>query len=150
MYNFNIVPSGAYHISQKKPRLQKKKKHPHERRHRFAHLGLLNTILILLLMGANIRVPPCWGKRKEKTLHVIRKKTPKWRFFGRYWTRHLRWQLVARNGDDGHGRGRCSSTNKGIRTSASVSSPDTARLPPAASWPGSRNRSCTRKKKCYS
>ena len=35
-------------------------------------------------------------------------------------------------GDDGHGRGRCSST-KGIRTSAPVNSPDTARPPPAAS-----------------
>ena len=44
---------------------KKNKNHPHERRHRFAHL---DTILVLLLMGANIRAPPCWSKRKEKTL----------------------------------------------------------------------------------
>ena len=36
------------------------------------------------------------------------------------------------DGGDGHGRGRCSSTG-GIRTSAPVSSPDTARPPTAAS-----------------
>ena len=35
--------------------------------------------------------------------------------------RHYRWQLVGRDDDDDdHGRGRCSSTNKGIHTSATV------------------------------
>ena len=70
------------------------------------------------------------------------------RFFGRYWS--IQIKLEARRGADGHGRGRCSSTGRGIRTSAPVSSPGEARLQPAGTWnqkPGSRNQSYTRVKK---
>ena len=80
-------------------------------------------------------LPPFGAKLKDK--HYTGKKKQYGAFLADtgQWTRHLRWQLVARGGgddDDGHGRGRCSST-KGIRTSAPVNSPDTARPPPAAS-----------------
>ena len=44
---------------------------------------------------------------------------------------NIKIELEARSGADGHGRGRCSSTSRGIRTSAPVSSPGAARLQPA-------------------
>ena len=63
---------------------------------------------------------------------------------------NMKIKLEARSGADGHGRGRCSSTGRGIRTSAPVSSPGEARLQPAGTRnqePGTGNQSYTRVKK---
>ena len=151
---YRVVPYGAYRTTT----IKKKKKHTKRllfgkttpvclSRHHYNQ----KKFYLLLVGDQHQGSPLLEQKRKDKQLHEEKIKTF-WRFFGRYQNQmlNIKIKLETRSGADGRGRGRCSSTGRGIRTSAPVSSPGAARLQPAGTRnqePGTRNQSYTRVKK---